>query len=127
MKNLLVAVPATLAALVHVYIFVMESLRITEPATMKVFGIRSREEAEIMRPWAYNQGWYNLLLAVQTGVGVALLWSAHTVGLTLVVAGCAFMVCAAAVLVTSDRSKVRAATVQGVFPALALVAAALAH
>ena len=121
MSQILVAVPAALAACVHVYIFVLESLRITDPATMKVFGIASREEAEIMRPWAYNQGWYNLLLALQVGVGVVCLWAAPT----LVVAGCAFMVAAALVLVTSDRAKLRAATVQGALPLLALLAWAL--
>jgi putative membrane protein len=125
MSQILVAVPAALAALVHVYIFVLESLRITDPATMKVFGIASREEAEIMRPWAYNQGWYNLLLALQVAVGVVCLWAAPTVGSTLVVAGCAFMVAAALVLVTSDCAKLRAATVQGALPLLALLAWAL--
>ena len=125
MSQILVAVPAALAALVHVYIFVLESLRITDPATMKVFGIASREEAEIMRPWAYNQGWYNLLLALQVAVGVVCLWAAPTVGSALVVAGCALMVAAALVLVTSDRAKLRAATVQGALSLLALLAWAL--
>lgn len=119
---MLVAIPAVLSALLHVYIFVIESFRITAPSTMRTFGIRSREEAQIMRPWAYNQGWYNFFLAAQTLIGVLLLGSHHTVGLTLIVAGTASMAAAALVLITSDRSKARAAIVQGLFPVLTLIA-----
>ncbi len=60
-----------LAALLHVYIWVLESFRWTEPATRKTFGT-SEADAEITRPMAYNQGFYNLFLAIITLVGLAL-------------------------------------------------------
>lgn len=60
------------AALVHVYIFVLESLRWTEPGTRRVFGIRTDEEARITRPLAFNQGFYNLFLALIAAAGVVL-------------------------------------------------------
>ena len=35
---------AGLAALIHVYIFVLESLRFDQPSTWEVFGIKGAEE-----------------------------------------------------------------------------------
>ncbi|MFQ4148746.1 DUF1304 domain-containing protein [Arthrobacter sp. LAPM80] len=53
---------AALAALVHVYIFVLESVRWTAPGTRKTFGT-SQEEANATKELAFNQGFYNLFLA----------------------------------------------------------------
>lgn len=44
------AITAALVALVHVYTFVIESLRFVTPSTMKAFGIGSTEEAQIIKP-----------------------------------------------------------------------------
>jgi putative membrane protein len=117
------SVLAGLAALVHVYIFWLESLAF-EGAGRKAFGI-SPQDAAVMRPWAYNQGFYNLFLAIGTAVGVAIVHGDHAAGAALVVFGCGSMLAAALVLVASDRSKARGALVQGVFPALALLATLL--
>ena len=57
------------AALLHVYIWVLESFRWTEPATRKTFGT-SAADAEVTKPLAYNQGFYNLFLAIITLSGV---------------------------------------------------------
>ena len=54
-------------------------------------------------------------------VGVALVDARRDAGIALIVFGVGSMLAAALVLVTSDRSKLRAATVQGLFPALALL------
>jgi putative membrane protein len=121
----LACVLAGLAALLHVYIFVLESLRWEHPATRRTFGTTA-ETAAVTRPLAYNQGFYNLFLAVGTAVGVALVGSSHDVGVALVVFGTGSMLAAALVLVTSDRTKSRAALVQGLLPALALLALLLA-
>jgi cation/acetate symporter len=59
-----------LAALLHVYIFVMESLTWTSPRTRAVFGTTA-EEAQTTKMLAFNQGFYNLFLAVVTVVGIA--------------------------------------------------------
>ena len=112
---------AGLAALVHVYIFVLESLRWEDPATRKVFGT-TVETAAVTQPLAYNQGFYNLFLAVVTAAGIALVGSQRDAAVALLLAGPGSMVAAATVLVTADRSKVRAAVVQALFPALALIA-----
>ena len=111
---------AALAALVHVYIFVLESLRWTEPATRRVFGT-TEEAAALTQPLAYNQGFYNLFLAIGTIVGIALLGSQRSASIALIVFATGSMLAAALVLITSDSSKARAAVVQGLFPALALL------
>lgn len=117
---ILTVVFAALAALLHVYIWVLESFRWTEPATRKTFGT-SESDAEITKPLAYNQGFYNLFLAIITIVGLLLLRTEHAVGGALVLAGTGSMLAAALVLVTHDRSMARAAITQGTLPALAVV------
>ena len=112
---------AGLAAAVHVYIWVLESLLWTSPRTRAVFGT-SEEEAATTKVLAFNQGFYNLFLALVTAAGIvacALCWIA--VGSALVLAGIGSMVLAAAVLLISSPDKVRAALVQGVLPAIGIV------
>ena len=111
---------ALLAALLHVYIFVLESFRWTEPSTRRTFGV-SEADAEVLAPMAYNQGFYNLFLAVITIVGVAMIGRDELAGTALALAGTGSMLAAAVVLVTHDRSMVRAALTQGTIPALAVL------
>ena len=70
-RNMILAslVFAFVAALLHVYIFVMESVTWTRPATWKRFGVASQADADTTRPLAYNQGFYNLFLAAGALVG----------------------------------------------------------
>lgn len=113
---------AGLAALVHVYIFVLESLSWTSPRTRATFGT-TPEQAEATKELAFNQGFYNLFLAVVAGAGVVLTATGQeAVGAALVIAGAGSMAAAALVLVASSPAKARAAAVQGVLPLLAVVA-----
>ena len=75
-----------------------------------------------MKPMAYNQGFYNLFLALEVAGGIALVGPHRNAGVALVTFACASMVAAALVLVTSDGSKLRGAVIQGAIPALALLA-----
>jgi putative membrane protein len=112
---------AALAALLHVYIFVMESLTWTSPRTRATFGT-TETEAETTKLLAFNQGFYNLFLAVVTGVGIIAVALGHIgIGASLVFAGVGSMAAAALVLVASDRDKARAAATQGTLPAIAIV------
>ena len=118
---------AGLAALLHVYIFVMESLTWTSPRTRAVFGTTA-EEAQTTKELAFNQGFYNLFLAVVAAVGIVMVVSGHrSVGVALVLASVGSMLAAAVVLLASSPDKARAAVTQGVFPlvAVALLGAAL--
>jgi putative membrane protein len=113
---------AGLAALIHVYIFVLESVQWTAPATRKTFGT-SAEEAEATKEMAYNQGFYNLFLAIVTVTGIVLIALDQTAaGAALVFAGAGSMVAAGLVLITSSPSKARSALIQLVPPAIGVVA-----
>lgn len=117
---------AAIAALIHLYIFVLESLRWTSDAARRTFGISSPETAEITKPLAFNQGFYNLFLAVEIAAGiVAFATGATTVGATLVFVGTGSMVAAGLVLLLSDRTKAAAALKQLASPLLAVIALAL--
>ena len=74
---------AALAALVHVYIFVIESVQWEKPSTLRAFGMNA-EQAAVMKPLAYNQGFYNLFLALEIAAGIGLVGPHRNVGVALV-------------------------------------------
>src|ERR1700743_195767 len=112
---------AGLAAVLHVYIFVMESLNWTSPRPRAACG-PTPEEAETTKLLAFNQGFYNLFLAIVSGVGIAAIGMGHNgVGAALIFAGVGSMASAAVVLLASAPDKARAALTQGLFPAIAVV------
>ena len=112
---------AVLGALLHVYIFVMESLTWTSARTRATFGT-TPETAETTKELAFNQGFYNLFLAIVTAIGVvAVLVGAKAVGVALVFAGVGSMLAAALVLLLSSPDKARAAVTQGAFPLISVV------
>ena len=118
---------AVLAALLHVYIFTMESLTWTRPATWKRFGVASQADAETTKPLAFNQGFYNLFLAAGALAGVAAVLSGYpAVGWTLIAGSCGSMFLASVVLALSGRKYLRAAATQGTTPLLAVVFGLLA-
>ncbi|BBE47497.1 MULTISPECIES: DUF1304 domain-containing protein [Rhodococcus] len=113
---------AGLAAAVHVYIFVLESILWTAPKTRAAFGVKSEEEAITTQPLAFNQGFYNLFLAIVSAVGIVIAATGSaSVGIALVLAGTGSMVAAGLVLILSSPDKARAAVVQMLFPAIAVV------
>lgn len=120
------------AALLHVWIFVLESLAWTSPRARATFGT-TPDEARATRALAFNQGFYNLFLAIAAGAGVVVVATADAgstasaVGATLALTGAGSMVAAGLVLALSDRSKVGPALVQAGPPLLgcALLAAGL--
>jgi putative membrane protein len=112
---------AGLAALLHVYIFTMESLTWTTPRTRATFGTTA-EEAETTKLMALNQGFYNLFLAIVSVVGIiAIILGHNATGAALVFAGVGSMLAAAVVLLASAPDKARAAVTQGAFPLVAVV------
>jgi putative membrane protein len=113
---------ATLSGVIHVYIFFLESILWGKPKTNKVFK-QTPETAEITKSFAYNQGWYNLFLAIGTIGGVVLnLMGKHTViADTMIAYANLSMLAAAIVLITSNKELYRAALIQGLAPLLALI------
>jgi len=116
-------VAAVLAALLHVFIFYLEALAWTSPRARAVFGT-SADEAQATKEMAYNQGFYNLFLAVVTIIGVLfrLIGDHAAIGDALIFAGAGSMLAAALVLGLSSPAHRGAALKQGLLPGIAVVA-----
>ena len=116
---------AAVAAMVHIFIFYLESIAWTSERARSTFGT-SEEDAETTKGLAFNQGFYNLFLAISVIVGIMLFALGATVaGATLVFAGAGSMAAAALVLLISSPDKAGAALKQGVVPALGVIALAI--
>jgi len=122
MLSVIGLVVAALAALLHVYIWVMESITWRRPGTWRRFAVRDQDAADVVQPMAFNQGFYNLFLAVLAGLGVVLVAvGTDVVGRTLAYAGLGSMLGAAVVLAACGRKYHRPAVLQGALPLIALV------
>ena len=118
------SVVVALAALLHVYIFVLESVRWMQPSTWRIFNVRDREQAEILRPMAYNQGFYNLFLALGAVAGLVLFFVNSDLpyaSRALILFSTASMAAAAIVLTTTGPGFLRPALVQGTLPLIGFV------
>lgn len=114
---------AILAGVVHVLIFCMESLWWTTPNVRERFR-QGPEQAAATRLFAFNQGFYNLFLAIGTFAGLGLTLMGHPrAGLILVSWNCLSMVGAALVLALSAPRLRRGALIQGTAPLLFLLLA----
>ncbi|TKV60776.1 DUF1304 domain-containing protein [Nakamurella flava] len=114
-------VVAAVAALIHAYIFVLESVLWRTPRARRVFG-STEQAAAATAPMAFNQGFYNLFLTIEVVVGIVLLAAGYTAaGATAVLIGTGSMLAAGLVLILSDRSKARPALIQAVPPLIAIV------
>ena len=138
-----------LAGALHVYIFAIESVVWRSKRTWRIFGIKDETTAEIARPWAFNQGFYNLFLAIGAtgGAIAAVIGSTGPVcmamseeclraavqvewvgiaGTAIAAFSAACMVGAALVLaISGGRASLRSAAMQGTLPALGLILLAI--
>lgn len=111
------------AAVVHLGIFFLESVLWTKPRVQALFGVGTREDGEVLRPLMFNQGFYNVFLALGAGVGLVLYGTETTYegGLAVALFSLLSMVLAGLVLFASNRSMWRGALVQAGPPLIALV------
>lgn len=110
-----------LAGVIHVYIFVLESILWGSPKVNKIFNTSS-ELAQANRLFAFNQGFYNLFLAFTALIGVGFyLFADQKIGMTLIISANASILGAAIVLLSSIKKLVRAVFIQGLAPLLALL------
>src|SRR5262245_22298299 len=121
--HIVVVAAALLAAGLHAWFFVLESVWFMRPSVHRCFGVASEEQARIVRSFAYNQGFYNLFLAAGAAGGVAkAILGDPAAGVPVMLFACGSMVAAGVVLVTHNRAFARAAAVQIVPPLVAIVA-----
>lgn len=113
-----------LAAALHVLFFVLESVLFRRPFAWRTFGVRSQQDVDVIRDWAFNQGFYNLFLAVGAIVGVLLAGSADPAtggaGIGMVLLATGSMLAAAVVLLVTKPALLRGAAIQGIPPLLAI-------
>lgn len=122
---------ALIAALIHIVVFAWESLLIERRGVHEgIFSVPA-EDLPAIRLWTFGLGFYNLFVGLGLVAGVVA-WASgqETVGRTLVVYLCVFLVLCGVVLLVADRlgysrrrgSQVMGALSQGVPPLIALVA-----
>lgn len=123
--TLIMWLAAIVAGTVHVVIFGMESVWWTTPQVRARFR-QSPEQAEATRLFAFNQGFYNLFLALGTFAGLGLVLTGYSrIGWMFVSWNCFCMLGAALVLAGSAPGMRRGAVIQGAAPLLFLALAAL--
>jgi len=120
--NTIAQIFVAVAGVFHLAVFALESLLFKKPSTYRRFLIRTEAEAEVVRPWAFNQGFYNLFLALGALGGLI---AGGDKGHAIALFACACMAGAGVVLLASDRRMVRPAALQAVPPILGLVLAAV--
>jgi putative membrane protein len=126
--TLAVKIFVVLAGLLHVAIFAMESLFFMHESVYSRFLIATPEHAQIVSLFAYNQGWYNLFLAIAALTGAIFTNTLpKNVGASLCIYACLSMLAAALVLAFSANDLLRAAISQGFFPFVALVLFVIAN
>ncbi|MBC7462208.1 MAG: DUF1304 domain-containing protein [Thermoleophilia bacterium] len=106
---------ASIAAAFHVLAFVLESVLWMHRSVYRRFGVAGDADAEAMRVMAFNQGFYNLALALVVIIGLVLMPSsgdAELVGKSLICAATGCMAIAGIALAASGRRHLMAATLQ---------------
>ena len=117
------AVFVGLAAVIHFLIFALESVLWSRPTTWRRFGVHSQEEADVIHPMAYNQGFYNAFLGLGGAAGVIMMCfvDVRGEGIAISLFVLLSMLLAAVVLITSNPRLARAAATQGVAPLIGLI------
>ena len=111
---------AALAGLLHLAFFAMESVLLGDPQIQARFKL-SAAAYEYVRPWAFNQGFYNLFLAGGVLGGLLYRRVREREGTAIVLYACTCMLGAGVVLGASSPELGRAAAVQALPPLLALL------
>ena len=106
-----------ITSLLHIVFFKIESIDFMKLETLQRFSLTA-EKAEVVKVWAYNQGFYNLFIAFGLLYGIYLLYrddlnKAKPLLSTLLL----IIVGAGIVLATSADGKIIAASIQAI-PAL---------
>lgn len=121
--NLVTQFFTMVAVLFGLMAFVLESF-LFHRTDVQTFLLGRPEPAEGVRLWAFNQGFYNLFLAVGPTAGLIAHYAGYTdVGRALVIYGCAFMAGCGIVLFISNRKLWRSMIGQSGPPLIALIAA----
>ena len=107
---------AAIAALIHFFFFVLESILWVRPMARKIFRL-SEADAETTKLLAFNQGFYNLFLTAAVMIGLV----GGEPTKILIDYAMASMIGAGLVLFFSKKNMLRGALIQAGFPILYFV------
>ncbi|PJZ65641.1 DUF1304 domain-containing protein [Leptospira wolffii] len=116
---------ATLVGLLHVWIFIMESVLWMKPRIHRRFGVTDTKSAEAMKTVFLNQGFYNLFLAVGALFGAIFFDLFPSYAPAILIFSCLSVFGAGLVLVVSKPAMARAGIIQGLPPLIAVILIAL--
>lgn len=102
----------------HLVAFALESILFMKGAH-KRFKV-SKEDAKAVYPFALNQGFYNLFLAIAMIAGLVLRLRGNPVGNGMILTSAFVMVGAGVVLAKSNKDLIKVGVLQGLPPALVL-------
>lgn len=101
-----------IAALIHILFFILESVLFQKKDGYKYFRVRP-EHHESVKKWAFNQGFYNLFLALGMFVGLYYVTQLEIRLAGMMVSFCGLsMIAAGCVLFFSDKTMRRGAWIQ---------------
>ena len=106
------------SSLFHLVAFALESILFMKGAH-KRFQV-SKEDAAAVYPFALNQGFYNLFLAIAMIAGLALKLKGNPLGNGMILTSSFVMVGAGVVLAKSNKELIKVGVIQGLPPALIL-------
>lgn len=109
---------ALLIALLHIYIFAMESLLWTHPRTIKAFRMNAAD-AHTTRVFAFNQGFYNLFLSMELLAGLYLVRIQSIPNGRILIDFAALSVFGAGLVLFFSERKLRAPAMAQAVPAMA--------
>ena len=107
----------------HIWAFFLESIFFMNPKVYKLFGIRSTEDARIVKLIAFNQGFYNLFLAFVLLVGLFLTThpDQNMLGTGLVIGATSCMIGAGIILIISKPDAWYAGLTQSIPPMITMI------
>jgi putative membrane protein len=105
------------AGLIHVGIFIIESILFQKPGGYKWFKVSEQHHAAV-KIWAFNQGFYNLFLALGTFVGLYFIFQKQIMLAGLLTSFCGLSMIGAGVALWFSEPKLRRGALLQILPPL---------
>ena len=106
-----------IAALIHVGFFIMESILFQKPGGHKLFKISESEHAAV-KVWAFNQGFYNLFIAIGTFIGLRLIFQKQFFVAGIMTGFCGLSMIGAGVVLLFSAPRLRRGALIQIIPPL---------
>ena len=109
---------AAIAGAIHVIFFLMESVFWMNPKVHRGFGIKNVAEAEQFKLSFFNQGFYNLFIALGTLLGISFIFKGQVMLAGILISFCGFCMVGAGVVLWFSAPHLRRAAYAQMIPPL---------